>query len=136
MSAGSSRPAVPSAHTGLDRVLADITAEHGIWSGSPTECGGIAPTCKTPSSPITGPCPTWTRQVIELCTHLDTLTAAVRATGRTLPVGTPTSTQAEHPAGAPRPTARCRHRCREMTSVYLSLLPSGGGEPVAWLIEV
>lgn len=30
------------------------------------------------------------RQVIEHCTHLDALTSAVRATGRALPVGTPT----------------------------------------------
>ncbi len=36
-----------------------------------------------------GPLSKLDRQVIEHCTHLDALTAAVRATGRALPVGTP-----------------------------------------------
>ena len=36
-----------------------------------------------------GPLSELDRQVIEHCTHLDALTAAVRATGRTLPVDTP-----------------------------------------------
>jgi Ser/Thr protein kinase RdoA (MazF antagonist) len=37
-----------------------------------------------------GPLSDLDRQVIEHCTHLDNLTAAVRATGRTLPATTPT----------------------------------------------
>lgn len=36
-----------------------------------------------------GPLSELDQQVIDHCTHLDTLTAAVRATGRTLPVGLP-----------------------------------------------
>jgi len=37
-----------------------------------------------------GPLSDLDQQIIEHCTHLDVLTAAVRATGRSLPVGTPT----------------------------------------------
>lgn len=53
MSAGSSRSAVPSAHTGLDRVLADITgereAQHAVWGVQHHLPDGTGPQWLTPA---------------------------------------------------------------------------------------